>query len=512
MGEHSSTPVIRGDVCIVGAGIAGLNALFVAGQYLSRDQKVILVDRRERSGGMWVDTYDYVRLHQPHPMFTAGNLKWTLGKEPAYLANKGEVLDHFEHCVNTIRQRVQVDERYGWDLEGHEEVDNLVRVTCRAADGETHVIEVQRLIKAFGFEINPNEPLALSSSHVRSVSPDFCDVRGGEMRDSDAPVWVVGGGKTGMDTAHALVTEYPGREVNLIAGSGTVFTNRDRAFPTGARRWWSGGSLNALFVESARRFDGTNEAAVRDWYRETHGLCLTPQAGNFLFGLLSEAENRTIAAGLNEILMDHLVDVVDRDGGAEIVLRSGDTRPVESGSWIVNCTGYFLPRHYPYEPYTSASGNVLSIQAGSWVASFSHTQAYFLTHLMFLGKLAEVPLYALDLDALRGRSTVAWSVAFGSLAMYNAGLLIDALPLRVIRDNGLDLDRWFPLPRRLLWTPGFLRALKRDRGGHLRALETLRQRFDLRGGPVVDVRRTTSGSPRSSRWIPRRAGLRRRCG
>jgi cation diffusion facilitator CzcD-associated flavoprotein CzcO len=56
------------DVCIAGAGVAGLNALFVASQYLSRDQKVILVDRRERVGGMWVDTYPYVRLHQPASM------------------------------------------------------------------------------------------------------------------------------------------------------------------------------------------------------------------------------------------------------------------------------------------------------------------------------------------------------------------------------------------------------------------------------------------------------------
>ena len=66
------------DVCVVGGGLAGLNALFVASRHLSRDQKVILVDRRERVGGMWVDTYPYVRLHQPHPMFTAGNIKWTL--------------------------------------------------------------------------------------------------------------------------------------------------------------------------------------------------------------------------------------------------------------------------------------------------------------------------------------------------------------------------------------------------------------------------------------------------
>src|ERR1700739_2775170 len=112
-------PVQTCDVCIVGAGVAGLNALFVAGRYLSRDQKVILVDRRERVGGMWVDTYPYVRLHQPHPMFTAGNIKWTLRRDPSYLATKGEVLDHFEHCLNVIKQGVRVDEYFGWDVVAH---------------------------------------------------------------------------------------------------------------------------------------------------------------------------------------------------------------------------------------------------------------------------------------------------------------------------------------------------------------------------------------------------------
>lgn len=95
----------RCDLCIVGAGIAGLNALFVASRYLSRDQRVILVDRRHRVGGMWVDTYPYVRLHQPHGLFTAGNIKWTLGRERSYLATKPEVLDHFDHCLDVIKQR-----------------------------------------------------------------------------------------------------------------------------------------------------------------------------------------------------------------------------------------------------------------------------------------------------------------------------------------------------------------------------------------------------------------------
>ena len=284
------------DVCIVGAGVAGLNALFVASEYLSRDQKVILIDRRPRVGGMWVDTYPYVRLHQPHPMFTAGNIKWTLGQNRSYLATKGEVLDHFAYCLDTIKQRVRVDEYFGWDVESDDETGGMVRVSCRSSDGKRLVVEAKRLIKAHGFQVKPNDPLELSSERVQSVSPDSCDMRGDDMRASDTPVWIIGGGKTAMDTAHALITEYPGREVNLVAGSGTYFLSRDRVLPSGVSRWCSGISFNALATEVTRHYDGTNETAANDWFRDTYGTHLTPQTGNFLLGLMSESETKTIAA------------------------------------------------------------------------------------------------------------------------------------------------------------------------------------------------------------------------
>lgn len=349
------------DVCIVGTGLAGMNALFVASRYLRRDQRIILVDRRERVGGMWVDTYPYVRLHQPHGMFTAGNIEWILGQERGYLATKDEVLGHFEHCLNVIKQRVKVDDFFGWELESDDEADGIVRVTCRSADGQSVVIESKRLIKAYGFRVVPNDPLELSSSRIWSVSPDYCDVRSGEVQASAAPVWIVGGGKTAMDTAHALMTTYPDREVNLVAGSGTFFTSRDRCWPAGARRWWGGTLTSSIGAEVARRFDGTNETDVANWYRATYGTWSTPDAGNFLLGILSEAENKTIAAGLNDVIMDHLVDAVDRNGSTELVFRSGATKAIQPGSWIVNCTGYIMRREYAYEPYISGGGAVVSV-------------------------------------------------------------------------------------------------------------------------------------------------------
>jgi hypothetical protein len=53
------------------------------------------------------------------------------------------------------------------------------------------VVEAMRLIKAAGFRVMPNDPLEFSSARVQSVFPDSCDLRCGEMRASDAPVWIV---------------------------------------------------------------------------------------------------------------------------------------------------------------------------------------------------------------------------------------------------------------------------------------------------------------------------------
>ncbi len=476
--------VERCEVCIVGAGIAGLNALFVASQYLSSGQRIILMDRRPRVGGMWVDTYPYVRLHQPHPMFTAGNIQWTLGQDRSYLATKREVLDHFAYCLDVIKQRVRVDEFFGWSVESHDEADGVVRIDCTSSDGRRVVVEAKRLVKAYGFSSTPNDPLEISSGRVQSVSPDYCDMRCDEMRASDSPVWIIGGGKTAMDTAHALITEYPGREVNLVAGSGTYFMSRDRLLPRGLRRYWAGTSFGSLGLEMARRFDGTNETAVKEWFRNTYGTWLTPETGNFFAGLLSESENQTIAAGLNDVIMGHLVDVVDRNGDTDLVFRSGSTKAIQPGSWIVNCTGYFKFNDRPYEPYVSPSGAVLSIQPSSVTLQLTSIMGYFMTHLLMLDKIRDIPLYELDAQELRRQSNTAFIFTLFTLAMYNMGLIAGNIPNKAFSQCGIDPSRWYPLPRRMLDTAQFMLSSRRNREQQRRALDTVRDRFGVRCGPL----------------------------
>ncbi|TFV56821.1 potassium transporter [Mycobacterium sp. PS03-16] len=481
------------DVCIVGAGLAGLNALFAASRHLEPDQRIILVDRRARAGGMWVDTYPYVRLHQPHGMFTAGDIAWTLGRDRSYLATRDEVLDHLQYCLDEIRKRVRVDEFYGWDMVSDDPVDGRVHVSCRNAAGESLRIDAEKLVKAYGFRITPNKPLPVSSARVRSVSPDFCDVRDGEIGAGDAPVWIIGGGKTAMDTAHALITHRPGREVNLVAGGGTFFQCRDTFFPTGMRRWFAGSMVSTLGVETARRFDGTNEDEVWRWHRARYGTAVTADAANFLLGVLSLDECRTITNGLHSVTMDYFVDAVDRDDAVEVRLRSGATTTIPPGSWIVNCTGYVTHRNVPYEPYVSAGGSVLSIQNRSATLHLSSYMGYFMTHLLMLDRLKDTPLYELDGQDLLDKSRTAFPYVLLTLAQYNISLMADQLPAKVFAQCGLDFDRWYPWPRRLAGTARFMLTHRREREHQRRTLDTVRERLDLRCGPLSRPPRVLGG-------------------
>ncbi|MCX6397940.1 MAG: hypothetical protein NTV23_15740 [Propionibacteriales bacterium] len=479
------------EVCIVGAGITGLNALVVSTSYLESTAKVALVDSRPRVGGMWVDTYDHVRLHQPHGIFTAGNIKWTLSKDPSHLATKPEVLDHLQRCLEIAKQRVDVAEHFGWQYESHQELDDLVEVTLQAPDGRRTVLRAKRLIKAFGHRVTPGIPFPVSSRRVRSTTPELLMSQGADLAADDSPIWIIGSGKTAMDAAQLLITTYPGREINMLAGPGTMFARRDSFFPTGAKRWWSGTPINTMTRQVARRFDGTNEDEVRDWFRATYGISPTSEARDFFSAYLSEAECEFITSGLSSIENQYFADAHDHDHdrGVDLVLRTGDVRPVPEGTWLVNCSGALLRTPHPYEPFISAGGRCLSLQMrSSTTGAFSSFAGYYITHLMFHDRLRDLGLYELDLEDLHAKAKSLVVYASMSLSMHNLSLVAEALPTKAMLDCGLDYDLWYPLPRRLVGTMGFLTTHKRDRAHHAMALDTLGMRFDVRCGPLETSR------------------------
>lgn len=472
------------ELCIVGAGITGLNALVVASGYLSPDDSVLLVDRRPQVGGMWVDTYDYVRLHQPHRIFTAGSIPWRPRRPARHLASKPEVLDHLAHCRDVAASRVRLDERMGWSYESHREAAGLVEVTLRKPDGTRQVTRARRLIKAFGHQVAPTQPLRLTTDRVHSITPETLDL-GGPIGSGTDPIWIIGGGKTAMDTAHLLVTAMPGREVSLVAGPGTFFARREEFFPTGLARWWRGTPINSVLREVCELFDGTNEAEVGSWYRATYATSPVDGATDFFSAYLSDAESSVIRQGLHTVAREYLADVADGSDGAELVFRGGGRLRVPTGSWIVNCTGLLLRDQHPREPAVSDSGQVVSIQMRSSVTGpFTAFAGYYLTHLMFLGKLHDAGLYELDVEDLARKNREVMIYASFALALYNLGRIARVVPKRVMMDCGLDYDRWYPAPRRMLGAVLLLRSQRGLGRRNRQSLDTIAERYDVRCGPI----------------------------
>ncbi len=475
------------EVCIVGAGIAGLNALVVASDYLRGDDSVALVDSRPRVGGMWVDTYDYVRLHQPHRIFTAGSIPWLPRRPAPHLASKTEVLDQLARCRDVAASRVQLDERMGWDYVSHREVGQLVEVTLRRPDGTTDVLRTKRLIKAFGHRVTPTTSLALTSDRVHSITPESLDLSG-PISTGTEPIWIIGGGKTAMDTAHLLLTAMTDREVNLVAGPGTFFARRDEFFPTGLARWWRGKPINTVLREVSERFDGTNETEVADWYRSTYSISPVDGATDFFSAYLSDAESSVIREGLRSVTHEYLADAIDSPGGAELVFRSGNRASVPTGSWVINCTGLLLRDEHPPEAAISSSGRVVSIQMRSSVTGpFTAFAGYYLAHLMFREKLHAAALYELDIEDLANKNRAVMIYASFALSLYNLGQISRVVPMRVMMNCGLDYDRWYPAPRRLFGALQFLRNRRAIARWNTRTLDTIAKRFEVRCGPVTPM-------------------------
>lgn len=468
------------ELCIVGAGISGLNALYAASKTLPAGSKVVLVDKNLAVGGMWNDVYDYVRLHQPHPFFTVGDIQWQIDKPDSYLANKQEILTHFQHCLTQLRARLEMTELFGYEYLSHtENASGIVELTCRNLSSQKTVqVRAARFVKSTGFNVVPNTPLKLSCTQLYSTTPEDPVLFGPQMRDSDKPVYIIGGGKTAMDTACQLLRTYPDKTIYVIAGRGTYFINREALFPEGVKRYWQGTLALDLFRECAIRFNGDNEQELTEFMKR---YCHAPdyRAEHHFFGLLSLEELTVVKSGCREIIMDYLEDIVDQDGLVKMLFRKREPMTIESGSWVINCTGSLLRSSSLPEPYISQSGRVMSVNQTDSSIVFSTFGGYFLGHMFFDEKLKDFPLYGMNHEAIIKANKEAYPfVAFTQL-LYNFYTFVDALPLQTILRCHLDFHKWYPLHRQAFVMAKLLLNKKRYRRHFKQSLDRFHSRYGL---------------------------------
>jgi hypothetical protein len=198
---------IETDYLVVGAGASGLAFVDVL---LSRsDADVVLVDRRDRPGGHWLDAYPFVRLHQPSAYY--GVASRPLGSDRIDVSgpNAGfyeratphQICDHFGQALDDfvasgrVRFLAMSDYR-GRDGDGH-------HVTSLITGADT-TIRAKKVVDATYVESeipSRHTPSFSMDSGVRLMPPNNLV----DLAEAPAGFTVIGAGKTAMDTCNWLL-------------------------------------------------------------------------------------------------------------------------------------------------------------------------------------------------------------------------------------------------------------------------------------------------------------------
>ena len=196
------------DYLVIGAGASGI--AFTDALLTRSEARVVLVDRRHRPGGHWLDAYPFVRLHQPSAVYGVASRR--LGEDHIdesgpnagfyERASAGEICDYFhrvleEQLLPTGRvQFLGMHDYRGEDADGHHLVSLL--------SGATTTVRARKLVDATysASEIPSRRPPPYSAdAGVRLVAPnqlvDLAEPPGG--------FTVIGAGKTAMDTVNWLL-------------------------------------------------------------------------------------------------------------------------------------------------------------------------------------------------------------------------------------------------------------------------------------------------------------------
>ena len=197
------------DYLVVGAGASGM--AFVDTLIASSDADVVMVDRRHRPGGHWLDAYPFVRLHMPSANYGVPSRRLgddridDSGLNAGFYerATAAEVCSYFTDVLERVfvpsghvRFFPMCDYR-GADAEGHHVVSLL-------SGAETTIKVRRRLVDATYVEStipSRHTPAFTVDDGVRLIPPnDLVDLAA-----VPAGFTIIGCGKTAMDTCNWLL-------------------------------------------------------------------------------------------------------------------------------------------------------------------------------------------------------------------------------------------------------------------------------------------------------------------
>lgn len=250
---------IETDYLVVGAGATGM--AFADALVAESDVDVVLVDRRHRAGGHWLDAYPFVRLHQPSAYYGVNSR--VLGQNRIdddgpnagfyERATAAEIVEYFNRVLEDdllasgrVRFFGMCDYR-GEDADGHQFVSLLtgtqtcVHVRRRMVDA-TYIESSIPSRHTPGFVIDPG---------VRMVSPNGLV----DLAEPARGFTIIGAGKTAMDTCNWLLDAgVDANRIRWIRPRDGWFFNRTYMQPLDLVASYM--QLQAAFVEHAAECDG----------------------------------------------------------------------------------------------------------------------------------------------------------------------------------------------------------------------------------------------------------------
>jgi NAD(P)-binding Rossmann-like domain len=195
------------DYLVVGAGVSAL--AFVDALLAKTDARVVIVDRRHRPGGHWLDAYPFVQLHQPSANYGVTSRRLgddridTSGPNAGFYerARPEQICDYFDRVLDDLvadgRVRfLGLRDYRGADADGHHVVSLL--------SGRETTIRARRLVDAtyVASEIPMRHtPAYTVDTGVRVIPPNHLV----DLAEAAEGFTIIGAGKTAMDTCSWLL-------------------------------------------------------------------------------------------------------------------------------------------------------------------------------------------------------------------------------------------------------------------------------------------------------------------
>ena len=328
---------IETDYLVVGAGATGM--AFADALVAESDADVVLVDRRHRPGGHWLDAYPFVRLHQPSAYYGVNSRVLGQNRVDDEGPNAGfyeratavEIVDYFNGVLDEVlvpSGRVRffaMCDYTGADAEGHRFVSLLTGVPTR-------VRVRRRVVDATYIESSipsRHTPAFVIDPGVRMLPPNDLV----NLTEPATGFTIIGAGKTAMDTCNWLLDEgVDANQIRWIRPRDGWFFNRTYMQPLDLIASYM--QLQARFVERAADCDGPRSFIEG---LETDGIMLridpSVQPEVFRGATVSQLELESLRQ------IDNIVRLgrVHRIGTRRIAFENGDL-PSDPHQVYVDCT------------------------------------------------------------------------------------------------------------------------------------------------------------------------------